>query len=373
MWRRLLLVVLLALGLGTAGCSIYPFGMVIVNGKSLEGRAGVRLIDPNDPNNRPRSIEIAQRDDGSSYINSTASREVKPKKRCRVKYHKRYYSINHSMVVEGELAGGKKYPVLLDTGASPPAIVVQGTHIIENKLPIYPLSANKNGPPGWRYCHLPELQIGELTLANYPGLYWEKHMEVQLFGLPVAHNEAIIVGLPMLQEFKYIAFDSVKKEVEFSLDEAFEPGQPGLWAQYPFSIETDFSGNAALFLKIAIAGEDNELHLDTGTGRGLAIDEDLWETLSEKIRDVKLKSGRDLYPYIGRLACKRGIIGELQVGDRTVKNAKISIFPNDSPLVSNCQGLLGMQYFRDTVMVLDFENNLMWIKNPQSQQGPASS
>jgi hypothetical protein len=33
--------------------------------------------------------------------------------------------------------------------------------------------------------------------------------------------------------------------------------------------------------------------------------------------------------------------------------------------VKGCQGLLGMQYFQDTVMVLDFESKLMWIKNPQ--------
>jgi hypothetical protein len=52
------------------------------------------------------------------------------------------------------------------------------------------------------------------------------------------------------------------------------------------------------------------------------------------------------------------------VGNRTVRNAKISVFPNDSPIVEHCFGMLGMQYFEDTVMVLDFEKELMWVKNP---------
>jgi hypothetical protein len=33
--------------------------------------------------------------------------------------------------------------------------------------------------------------------------------------------------------------------------------------------------------------------------------------------------------------------------------------------VKGCRGLLGMQCFQDTVVVLDFKNKLMWVKNPQ--------
>jgi len=219
-------------------------------------------------------------------------------------------------------------------------------------------------------CHLPKLQIGNVALVDWPCLYLERHTKLELFGLSITEDnlkdDSIIVGLPALQEFKYILFDNIRKEVEFSYNELFEPGEPDLWEQYPFSIEEDFRGNAFLFVNILICGEKIELQLDTGSGRGLAIREELWEKMREKIQNVKLKNSRDLYPYIGRLLCKRGIIGELEMGDRMVKNAEISVFPNDSPLVEDCQGLLGMQYFQDTVMVLDFESKLMWIKNPQS-------
>jgi hypothetical protein len=48
-----------------------------------------------------------------------------------------------------------------------------------------------------------------------------------------------------------------------------------LWTQYPFEIEEDLGGNVFLFVKIPIAGEEIELQLDTGSGRGLAITEEL--------------------------------------------------------------------------------------------------
>ncbi len=70
-----------------------------------------------------------------------------------------------------------------------------------------------------------------------------------------------------------------------------------------------------------------------------------------------------LYPYIGRLPCRRGVISELKVGSITVRNTEISVFPDDSPLVEDCEGLLGMQYFQATVLALDFEQNLVWVKN----------
>ena len=195
-------------------------------------------------------------------------------------------------------------------------------------------------------------------------------MKPGLFGLSIAKDDSkddsIIVGLPALREFKYIVFDNIRKEVEFSNNELFEPRQLELWEQYSFSIEEDFHGNAFLFVKIPIAGEETELQLDTGSGRGLAVAEELWEVMRQRIQDVKLRKGKDLYPYIGWLVCKRAVIPKLEVGDRTVRNAKISVFPNDSLLLEECQGLLGMQYFRDTVIVLDFERNLMWVKNPQN-------
>ena len=105
-----------------------------------------------------------------------------------------------------------------------------------------------------------------------------------------------------------------------------------------------------------------ELQFDTGSGRGLAIGEKLWKQIGDDFQNLNLKKGRDCYPYIGRLPCQKGIIPKLQVGDRIISKAEISIFPDDSPLLAECEGLLGMQYFNDTIVVLDFEKSLMWVE-----------
>ena len=360
--RKQMLLSLLGLFLYLqAGCSL-----VGGNGRGLESRADLPVIDPN---NGPYSIEIIQRSDGTRDYFWEIDSQIKQEKPCRVRYHQ-LYSSTRFMVVEGKLGNeGKKYPVVLDTGTSQP-IFVNTTHVLDNKLPIYPMGPNKANLSGYNLglCHLPELQIGNVTLLNWPTLYLEQHMKLDLLGLSIAKDDFIIVGLPALREFKYIVFDNVRKKVEFSHNKKlFEPKDPQLWNQYPFSIEEDFHGNAFLFVKIPIAGEEIELQLDTGSGRGLAIGEELWEGMRGKIHNAKTRKARDLYLYLGMLSCKRSVIQKLKVGQRIVKNAQISIFPNDSLLLEECQGLLGMQYFQDTVLVLDFQGNQMWVKNTQSQ------
>lgn len=337
--------------------------MVVVNSNRLEGMAGIRLMRQDDPingSNWAKDIYNCDWNHSNQIEGDTEQRDP-----CRIKYHSSY-SVNRWMVVEGKLGNGRKYPVVLDTGASI-TLFVNDIHIMENKLAIYPMESHNGDSVRWGMCHLPELYIGELTLNNWPCFYREQHTEIQLLGLPLAKGKAVIVGLVALRRFKYISFDSIRKEVEFSLERVFKSDQLDSWEQYSFVIEEDLGGNAFLFVKIPIAGEETELQLDTGSGRGLAITEELWERMSKNIRHVKLKNGRDLYPYIGWLVCKQGVVPKLEVGNRIVKNAKMSVFPNDSPIVDQCSGLLGMQYFQDTIMVLDFERNLMWVKNPPSR------
>ncbi len=354
--RWLLTVVVCVLSL-QAGCSIHPIEMVVVNSKSLQERADIPLIEFGDEQHSEKTYNGIWNDGGQIHWSG------EQENRYRVKYHPSY-SQNHQMVVEGKLNNGKTYPVVLDTGASQ-ALFVNDIHIIENKPLVHPLKPSSYEPVGWGICHLSELQIGKMTLNNWPCFYRQQHTEVRLFGLPIVKDKAIIAGLPALRRFKYVVFDSVNREVGFSPGETFEPGQLELWRQYPLVIEEGLGGNAFIFVRIPIAGEETELQLDTGSGRGLAISRKLWEQIRCRIQNAKLRKGQDLYPYIGLLNCERATVGSLQVGDRMVRNANISIFPDDSPLMDGCQGLLGMEYFRDTVIVLDFERNRMWVKAPR--------
>ena len=347
-----------------AGCSLFSPHYAKTN--SLENRVGIHLIDLNDGS---YSVKAIQRNGGRQDFLWEIDSQIKQNKPCQIKYHSSY-DTNRFMVVEGKVENtGRKYPIVLDTGASQ-SIFVKDSHVLDNKLPIYPLQDIKpeilNAKIG--LCHLANLKIGNISLINQPCLYLEQPMGFKWFGLTAVKDDAIILGLPALREFKYIVFDNVNKKVEFSYNKLFKPlnlpfeKQRQRWVQYPISIEEDFYGNAFLFVEIPILGEKTELQLDTGSGRGLAVAEELWEKISRKIQGVKLSKAKVLYPYMGQLRCKRGIIKKFQLGKKIVRNAKISVFPNNSPVVSESQGVLGMQYFQDTVMVLDFENELMWLR-----------
>jgi hypothetical protein len=105
------------------------------------------------------------------------------------------------------------------------------------------------------------------------------------------------------------------------------------------------------------------MYRGVGSGNGLAVRKSLWNKICANIPSVKVKRGCDLYPYIGRLDCKKAVIPKLQVGGRLVNNALISVFPDDCPLLDESEALLGMQYFLDTALALDFEKSLLWVKN----------
>jgi hypothetical protein len=331
-----------------AGCATFPFRYVIVDSPALYDHTGK---------------EIAQISDNQQNLRWQINNTSELPGAFRVKYHPAY-STKRCIVVEGSIAGGKKkYPVVLDTGASQ-GVFVNDIHVLENKLPIYPVQTSKTGSKdyGLGLCYIPELRIGQMSLAGFQSWYLQRHLELELLGLPIAKDDSIIVGLTALREFGCIVFDGINREVEFLRDRAFEPEQETLWSKYPLSIEKDGFGNAFLFVRIPVAGELLKVQLDTGSGNGLAVSEELWEKMRHRVQNKMLKDGSDLYPYIGRLACKKGVIEQLQVGDRLIPNAKISVFPAGSPLLRDCDAILGMQFFQDIIIVLDFRNLILWVK-----------
>jgi len=341
-------VIILSVLFLLAGCTTSPFRYAIVDTPNLSNGS---------------NTEIANISDTRNNLHWQIDEKVEQTAILRVKYHPSY-NTKRCIVVEGSIVDcKKKYPVVLDTGASQ-GVFVNDIHVRENKLPVYPVQTNKTDAKdyGLGLCYVPQLRIGQMTLQDFPCWYLQRHLELKFFGMPIARDDSIIVGLTALREFSCIVFDGIKREVEFSRNKPFEPDQEQAWSRYPISIEED-SGNAFLFVQIPIAGESMKVQLDTGSGNGLSLSEELWETMSGKLQNVKLKEDTELYPYIGRLSCKRGVISKLQVGDRMIQKAKISIFPDGSPLLSDCDAILGMQYFQDTVMVLDFNNAVLWVRN----------
>ena len=347
-------VILAALACLFAGCGSGPMYTALVSGNSLQSASDIPRIESG-------SGLHAQAYERNLIYRAHALEDAQQPAQFRVKYHPSC-SANGWMAVKGVLHNGTEYPVVLDTGASQ-HFFVNDIHIRQNKLAIQPFATSRVNPVGWGRCHLPQITLGDITWLNWPCLYREQHTQIRLFGLPVAEDKAVIAGLKLLMEFKYIAFDSINKEMEFSLEKSFEPTEPKLWAKYPFIIEEDFSGNAFLFVEFPIGGRPTHLQLDTGSGRGLAVGQSLWADIRDRIGNIRLTRGTDLYPYIGQLPCERGTVSKLRLGDRTVQNAQISVLPGDSPVLDlENRGLIGMQYFADTILVIDFDRKFKWVK-----------
>jgi len=318
--------------------------------------AGIENLITSRSDQWPYSVEVVERADGTKDYFWQIDSRIEQAGRALLKYHPTY-STHHFAVVEGSIGpNGRKYPVVVDTGASQP-VLVRKVHTSENNLRVYPL--NSAGPGGGKIglCYLPEMDLGPVRLIDWGCL----RLTPRSTGLGVRDDFAV-VGLPVLREFKYIKFDSVAGEVEFSKDSVFEPNDADSWTQYPIWVEEDLRGNVFLLTRLPVAGQQMELQLDTGSGRGLAISEELWEQLPAEAKRVHLKRTKELYPYIGNLSCRSGVLAEIPLGEKTIYNAPVSVFPDNSPLVEDYGGLLGMQIFKQTVMVLDFENSLMWVK-----------
>ncbi len=361
MRKTIFFILLNSLLLLQVGCSVQPSEVVIIDGSSLKNKTNTAQPLLINKSLYSKNIFGGRRSCASQTTESTEQPSI-----WRVKYYS-HRGKNFWSVVKGVLHNGRAYPVILDTGASA-AIFVNDIHLRENKLAFYPFQKNNGESANWGICDLDELCIGQMSLTGWPCYYQQRHTEVRLFGLPIFKDKTIVVGLPILRQFKYIEFDNVNGEVYFSLDSFVEQQGSNSWAQYSFVIEEDMQGNAFLLVNLPITGEEAKLQLDTGNNEGLTVGTKLWSRMNKKIQDVTLIEGKALYPYIGRLTCKQGTIAKIEVGNRTVKNLKLSVFPDNSPIIEGSQGLLGMQCFQDTVMVLDFEKNLIWVKSPDGNK-----
>ncbi len=329
-----------------AGCSVQPAGYATGGNNSLLSKSS----------DWPYSIEVIERSDGTVDYFWEIDSSIEQADSVSLKYHK-IQSSHKFAVIEGSIGpNGRKYPVVVDTGASQPLLVKQ-VHVRENNLRVHSLKGSDADKKKVGLCYLPELDLASIKLIDWPCL----SLKSQSLGLGV-RDDFVIMGLPVIREFKYVVFDNIIGQIEFSMDQVFEPGEGDSWVQFPIWLEEDFGGNVFLFARILIGEQEMDLQLDTGSGRGLAISEELWEQMPANVQQVHLRRGKELYPYIGNLSCRRGIAKELAVGGKKIHDIPVSVFADDSPLVEDCGGLMGMELFRDAVMVLDFENELMWVK-----------
>ncbi len=352
----LLLVVL-------SGCSIHPFRTVTVKGQNLASDRDIPFIDPNDTQG-PYKIIITKTEDGDTFYKWSADMDLAQEKPSRLKYNW-LRSFFPNLTVNGKL-DGRNYPVTFDTGASPGAMLLNTIHVRRHKLPYLPMNTNETSFLGG-FCFAPELRIGNINVSNYPAMYAQKHGQLRLFGVPAGDDDSIIVGLPLMRHFKYFLLDGRKKEVEISVERVFEIEPGARYQSYPLIFEEHAGNNVQLFVTIPVAGEEMTLQLDTGSDGGLDVTESGWKRLRERITPVKLKEGSTHYPFYGRYECREAVMKDLLFGERTLRKTTIQVFADgERPVGDARDGLIGLELFENTEIVLDFERDILWVRNGDS-------
>ena len=100
---------------------------------------------------------------------------------------------------------------------------------------------------------------------------------------------------------------------------------------------------------------------DTCGSYGMIIQPEMWQEIAEVITDYKLKNSHFYSGFAGRLNGQKAKVKNLKIANLSVKNAEI-IIREDDDLSKKFENVISMKYFKNTIVVLDFQQKLIWIK-----------
>ncbi len=250
-----------------------------------------------------------------------------------------------------------QYPVYIDTGCGS-TVLVTDSIVKDARLGFYPKQMGE-GHAG--LCHLCQLKIGNITFVHPPCTSRSGHYEKKPVGEEAQIAHEIFLGVGMLKSFKYILLDTPVEQVEFSVQDSFDPNDPGLWRNFPMTIETTRSLNDILFVTIPINGKDCKVQFDTGAECGILVTTSYWQEFLKPLDHQGPKS-----TYIRKFdGLKRAdcyTVKELGFAGYVIGNAEVIIQLSNEERAKDSKILVGMEFFQGCALVLDFENGLLWLK-----------
>jgi len=330
----------------------YTGQLLFVQARDIDGRPGIRLLDPNNS-----IFEITSREPNRVNIKWEKT-DIYLKGSCRVKMLENSWNIK----VLGQVNNGKSYPVVIDTGVTD-CLTVTDSLVRAADLEIYPVDGLGRNVGG--LCHIKKLKLGTLTIAHPACVYWLAHYERRVLGYTTWQEKKINLGLGLLREFSYILIDNVTREVEFAVKNSFNPQDNNQWQQYRMVTEHNEKQSSKLIIDIPIAGESRQIELDTGAASGLILTEKIWAEVSVDLRQLHEEQAQLATPLLGLLSCRKITVKELSLGSISINDAQVNIIANDTPY-GHDNFVLGMDFFKETAIVLDFKRNTFWIRNPES-------
>ncbi len=320
---------------------------VYVRDPRLASLPGVRTLDPN-----AELFEIEQREPNRTVIHWRKI-DVHVVGGGRVMMREGADNVQ----VFGELPGGKVYPVVIDT-ANPGVAAVTSTIVRDAGLEVYPFE----DPGGSRggVCLVPTLKMGDVTIANLACECWLGHYEQRVLGRATWIERKLNIGLGLLKRFGQVRIDSVDEEVRFSSGD-FQPDEPNDWRSYPMFIDHDGNRGERLVVTIPIDGRIVNVGLDTGAGPGLILTEKKRAEILPTARILRHKTDQMATPG-GHMRCRKMSLETLSIAGMVLTQTPVHVTEDNNPFGSD-HLVLGMGYLKDTVIVLDFKHNLLWIRN----------
>ncbi|MHC4211778.1 MAG: pepsin/retropepsin-like aspartic protease family protein [Planctomycetota bacterium] len=331
------------------------FGWHFVEVGDIVGEGGVTIMDPN-----RSGFEIIKcpKDPNRTIINWNGSGINMPNGKYRLKHCGK-----SNLQVLGQIGDGGKYPVIIDTG-NPGTALVTHTVVTAEGLSIYPYDCsheNCSHKMEGGLCHVCPLKIGEMSFVHPLCMYRLCHYEQRSFGKVVKTEGEINIGLELLKGFRYILIDNKKQEVEFSGDTSFATEPNESWNKYTAVIEPNETGKRKIIVEIPIGGVIRRVIFDTGTSSGLVIPESVWNQMRSEFKVVESKCDRARMLH-GFEPCDHVTVEEVTVGGKNINKAIIDVLGDDSPFGADFF-LMGMGFFHDKVIVIDFDHKLFWVKD----------
>lgn len=317
-----------------------------------------RLLDPN---HSPFEISKSDTDPNRTMIHLHPAK-ITLEKPCRVNYRKMEYWFGKIVAINGKLPDGKEYPIYIDSGYYGGGTEISVNDLIakESNLQVLTKKLSPNERSQWGLCFLPELKMGKVVLQRPSCAFIPWHREFQILGIPLWQEKNLFLGNSLMSRFKYLCFHNTDMQLEFSYNQSFQPEVSKNWTHYPFTLRKQ---DGRIMVNIPIAGETCSIYFDTG-GSGTFLKSDMWEKMRNQIIAKKPKDSKFFSYQLGFLPCRKTNAKTLRVGNIELKNTEIVILPEGSPyLPKDIPGYISIWTFKDTSVALDFENNLMWVKN----------
>jgi hypothetical protein len=339
-----------------------------VNTPAFSDVSGIRRIDPNDG---PFVTELVEElDPNTGQIETRRQINWKPirvnaklkgGRTVTVKASAWAHWLTGKVQVPVRIADGRKYSGVMDTGYGG-YVLINDAVVRDNDLAVFPWGTDAKTGCAHGLCEIPVVSIGPMTFENPRGWYLQWQWQFRVLGVPLCRERDVLIGLKLMRPFAYIRFDNRRSEVVFSPDDAFEPSDLSEWTCLPFILEEVTHDNLKLMVEISMAGVPMRVQFDTGAAKaGLILSEKAWQNVESQLAARGGSQGTVALRQHGWLPCRRFTAPEFKVGHLTLRDKQVFVTPNDSALTFETAGILGLDYFKKTSVVLDFKNNRLWI------------